>query len=137
MHGCQANKKCTCAPPVALGLYPKMKYPRFTGDIYFCVRLFYCNVRELLNCANEITCTYIHVLPRVVWKANRYKSPRNEDVTLICVVADFFYFLSENYEIFQSVLHLVRITENCGWVVGRHNVDTVFLIENAVLFCDF
>ena len=136
MHGCQANKKCTCAPQVALGLYPKMKYSRLWGDICFCVRLFYCNVRELLNSANEITCIYIHVLSRSSGKLTP-TIHRNEDVTLICMVADFFYFLSENYEIFQSILHLIRITENCGWVVGRHNVDTVFLIENAVLFSDF
>ena len=32
-------KKCTCAPPVVLGLYPKMKYPPFYGGylfVYWC-----------------------------------------------------------------------------------------------------
>ena len=35
LHGWQANKKCTCAQPVVLGLCPKMKYHPFYGGYLF------------------------------------------------------------------------------------------------------
>ena len=34
MHGWQANKQRTCAPPVILGLCPKMKYHPLCGWIF-------------------------------------------------------------------------------------------------------
>ena len=34
MHGWQANLKRTCASPVLLGFYPKLKYPPFDGGIF-------------------------------------------------------------------------------------------------------
>jgi len=34
MHGWQANEKRTCAPPVLLGLCPKMKYHPLCGWIF-------------------------------------------------------------------------------------------------------
>ena len=41
MHGWQANLKRTCAPPVLLGLCPKMKNHPLCGWIFICIyRLF-------------------------------------------------------------------------------------------------
>ena len=37
LHGWQANKKCTCAQPVLLGLCPKLKYPPFYGGIFISI----------------------------------------------------------------------------------------------------
>ena len=34
MHGWQANRKRTCAPPVVLGLCPKLKNPPLCGGIF-------------------------------------------------------------------------------------------------------